>query len=122
MPGIGDEDVEAAELSAAKAKAVGDLRFLRHVEPDVRTISAPNAARRVPRRPPPARVSSISASTTQAPSRSSRSAVALPMPPAPPVTSATLPASGFGLRHALELCLLQQPVFDVEGFLLGRPT
>ena len=42
----------------------------------------------------------MSASTTQAPSPSSRSAVAAPMPPAPPVTMAMRPARlfGFGIR------------------------
>jgi hypothetical protein len=37
---------------------------------------------------------------TQAPSRRKRSAVAAPMPPAPPVTCAMRPASdfGFGIR------------------------
>ena len=48
-------------------------------------------------------VASISASMTQAPSRRKRSAVAAPMPPAPPVTSAIRPASvlGFGIRCSL---------------------
>jgi hypothetical protein len=27
---------------------------------------------------------------------------------------------GLGLRHALQLCLFQQPVFDVEGLLLRQ--
>ena len=42
----------------------------------------------------------MSASTTQAPSPMSRAAIAFPMPPAPPVTSAIRPASdfGFGMR------------------------
>ena len=59
-----------------------------------RTASWPWRARQA--RPGPRRAlsSSMSASTTQAPSRRKRSAVALPMPPAPPVISATLPASG----------------------------
>ena len=42
------------------------------------------------------------------------------MPPAPPVTSAILPASDFGLGMRCELGLFEQPVFDVEGFLLGQ--
>jgi len=48
-------------------------------------------------------VSSISASTTHAPSPSKRRAVARPIPPAPPVTSAIWPASdfGFGMRWSL---------------------
>ena len=65
----------------------------------VRTASLENAA------PSSSRVfssagSSMSASMTQAPSRSSRAAIALPMPPAPPVMKATRPASdfGFGMR------------------------
>ena len=40
---------------------------------------------------------SRSATTTQAPSAPSRSAIALPIPEPAPVTSATRPASGFGL-------------------------
>ena len=58
--------------------------------------------------------------TTQAPSSSSRRAVARPMPPAPPVTSAMRPASGFGLGQAAQLRFLERPVLDVEGLLLGR--
>ena len=43
-----------------------------------------------------------------------------PMPPAPPVTSAIAAGEALRLRHALELGLFEQPVFDVEGFLLGQ--
>jgi hypothetical protein len=63
---------------------------------------------------------SMSASMTQAPSPSSRRAVALPMPPAPPVTSATRPGEALRRRHALQLRLLEQPVLDVEGLLFGQ--
>ena len=73
------------------------------------SVSAPASASR-----------SMSQSTTQAPSSMSRRAVARPMPPAPPVISATRPASGFRLRHALQLGFFEIPVFDVEGFLLGQ--
>ena len=49
------------------------------------------------------RALSMSARTTQAPSVRNRSAVADPMPPAPPVTNATRPARllGFGMRCSL---------------------
>ena len=55
-----------------------------------------------------------SAITTQAPSATSRSAVAFPMPEPPPVTSATRVASGFGCGLALQLRLLERPVLDAE--------
>ena len=64
--------------------------------------------------------SSMSASTQTAPSPSSRRTVARPMPPAPPVTKRDLAGEAFRLRHALQLRLLEQPVFDVEGFLLRQ--
>ena len=62
----------------------------------------------------------MSASTTQAPSDRSFAAIAEPMPPAPPVTKADAAREALRLRHALQLGFLEQPVFDVEGFLLGQ--
>ena len=41
--------------------------------------------------------------------------IARPMPPAPPVTSATLPCSSPGLGRLRELVELQRPVLDGEG-------
>ncbi len=61
---------------------------------------------------------SRSASTTQAPSLSRRCAVAAPIPPAAPVTSAILRRPALGLRHPLQLGFFERPVFDVEGFTL----
>ena len=45
--------------------------------------------------------------------------MAPPMPPAPPVTRATRPSRLFGLRQELQLALLEDPVLDAEGLLLG---
>ena len=55
--------------------------------------------------------------TTQAPSAASRSAIALPMPDAAPVTRAIRVGERLRPRHPLELGLLERPVLDPE--LLG---
>ena len=64
---------------------------------------------------------SMSHSTTQAPSPASRRAVANPMPPAPPVISATLPASarGFGIRCSLASSSSQYSISNAS--CSGRP-
>ena len=61
-----------------------------------------------------------STQTMCAPSLTSRWATSLPMPLPAPMTTMTWRASSFSGRHALELRLLEQPVFDVEGFLLRQ--
>ncbi len=75
-----------------------------------RAVGRADACRRPRRRSSASR----SATTTQAPSAASRSAMALPMPEPAPVTSATRAGQRLGLRHPLELGLLEGPVLDAE--------
>src|SRR6185437_9489064 len=65
---------------------------------------------------------SMSASTTQAPSPKSLAAIAEPMPPAPPVMSATRPASdfGFGMRWSLASSNNQYSMLNAS--CSARPT
>ena len=119
--GVGDEDVDAAIFDAASAEGARDGGFLRHVKHDaahrvlsvrcaeVLKVCSSDAA-------------SMSARTTQAPSRSRRcGTVPRRCPPAPPVTKAIRAGEALRLRHPLQLRLLEQPVFDVERFLLRQP-
>ena len=98
--GVVDDEVEPAEGEHRRVDhglhgvGVGD------VDLDADRDVAACRSRPRPPRPSPA---SRSATTTQAPSAASFSAVALPMPDAAPVTSATRVASGlgFGIRWSL---------------------
>src|SRR5580704_17338715 len=100
--GVGDDDVQPDKGEDRFVKRGVDLALVRHVDMDSRDTSLPN---RLPKSATDASRlwASMSASTTQAPSPISRAAIACPMPPAPPVTSATRPASdfGFGMRWSL---------------------
>ena len=118
--GVGDDDVHAAKGEDGFVKRGVDLAFVGHVDMRADRHVLAEAACERRRRASPGSAASMSASTTQAPSPISRAAIARPMPPAPPVTSATRPASALRLRHALELGLLEQPVFDIERFLLRQ--
>ena len=103
--GIGDEDVDAAELDrrrrrrrAATAVLVGHVHLDRRAR---RPCRMPRRRGRPPSRPAPPR--RCRRAPRRRPRASSRSAVAAPMPPAPPVTSAIRPARlfGFGMRCSL---------------------
>ncbi len=117
-PGIGDEHIQPAEFAGAgRRRQLATCASSVTSQVTARTTSLPNCLAN------PARTSSTaapsrSASITQAPSFSSRAAVAAPIPPAPPVTSAILPDHFLGRGHPLQLGFFEQPVFDIEGFLL----
>ena len=119
--GIRDENVEAAIFGRGLGEGAGDRRLVRYIENARRERNPcramceipPASHRAMPRRCRQAR--------RQAPSPEQPVAVARPMPPAPPVTSAILAGEALRLRHALKLRLFEQPVFDVEGFLLLQP-
>ena len=91
--GRGDEDVEAAVLEHRAARQLGDRVLARHVDVRPRARAASRALRRAPRRPPRAPSRLRSATTTCAPRAARTRAVARPMPLAPPVITATRPAS-----------------------------
>ena len=61
-----------------------------------------------------------STQTMCAPSFTSRCAVSLPMPEPAPIDDDDLPREFLLGRHALELRFLEQPVLDVERFLLRQ--
>ena len=110
--GVRDDDVDAAETlgdPVERARAPRPDRSRRHAIAE-RRPSFFAAACSAPAR---------SSSTISAPAPRIARAVAKPIVPAPPVTSATWPASGFSTAPA-ELCLLQRPVFDVEHFGLAH--
>ena len=58
--------------------------------------------------------------TMCAPSLTSRWAASLPMPLPAPMTTTTCRASSFSAGMRLQLRLFEQPVFDVERFLLRQ--
>ena len=78
-----------AKLSATASSLVTSITTERTRSPECRFESTSAVSDKAS--------SSMSARTTQAPSRRNRSAVAEPIPPAPPVTSAIFPARLFGL-------------------------
>ena len=98
----------AAATAAATCVLVGHVRGERRPRRPRPPISPATAA---------ALSASRSATTTQAPSAASRSAMARPIPDPAPVTSAIRVASGLGLGMPGQLGLLQRPVLDPE--LLG---
>ena len=111
--GVVDDEVDAAEREQGRV----DRRLHRsafvtsHCTPTATSVEPSSAAAAC------AFSRSRSAITTHAPSAARRVAIALPMPDAAPVTSATRPACGLRLRHPLQLRLLERPVLDAE--LLG---
>ena len=87
IPGVVEHDVEAAETVDREVHE--RLHLLRIA--DVGLLEGGGLADALATSSPPS--ASMSAMTTLAPSATSSSAVAWPIPPAPPVTIATLPAS-----------------------------
>ena len=98
-----DEDVDRPER-------VGGRRHGRGRPRPCRRRRAPSRSRRSRRRPRGRRRWSRSATATRAPSAASRRAVAAPMPPAPPVTSAVRPSRRMAANPIL--AALAAPVSD----------
>ena len=64
----------------------------------------------------------MSASMTMAPSERSFAAIAEPMPPAPPVTKATRPCSGFGFGRRWSLASSSTQYSTLKHSCSGRPV
>ena len=110
-PGVVDHEVEAAEGEHGRV----DHRLHGVLVADVaRRRRSPRRCRRSRRRPSCALSRSRSAITTQAPSAASRSAIALPMPRAGAGDQRDPGGERLGLRHPLQLGLLERPVLDAE--------
>ena len=109
--GVVDHQVHPAERQARRRRTCRATAF----SSDTSALTATATSR------PPSSSATVwalsrfrSAMTTQPPSAAIRVAMALPIPEPAPVTSATRVASGLGLRHPLQLGLLQRPVLDGE--------
>ena len=117
--GIGDDDVDAAECSATRSKAA-------------RTEAGSVTSQARPSAVPPsflaaasAALPSMSRSATSAPASTIARAVATPMVPAPPVTTAIWPASGFSAAWPSLACSSDQYSMSNRSASLtdsNRPT
>ena len=118
--GVGDDDVQPAKGEDRFVKRGVDLALVRDVDMDSRDHILAEPLAEVG----DGRVQALGVDVGEhdaCPFAHQPSRDRLPDAACAPCHQRDAPSERFRLRHALELGLFQQPIFDIERFLLGKP-